>query len=453
MNNHSENKELIKHFLNRSFFKDFSTPNIENETKENKTKLFNNVEFQLTSQCNLKCKYCYYNSKLNPEHISKRENLLTNIDAILEYFRKNNYFPEKIDIFGGEILLQHSTYDIIEKIIKFYGHTTKRGFIAIPTNMSFLRNEKLVEKLENLKEKANKNGVKIGISASVDGKYMDFINRPSFNVSDQKEFYNDEFYNTVFQYSKEKGCGFHPMVYYDNIERWKDNFLWFQRNFKEYDIPWNKLYLLEVRNDGWTKKSINHYVDFYKFVLEFVIEKLNYDKELFIKGFILNGADGKPNIDRMNLFNNTGRIGRGIGCSLQTTLNIRLGDLTCNSCHRLSYDMFNGFKFIKNKDNEIIDIEPLNLSFYFATMTTDHRSWPYCESCLIKEICAGGCMGAQHEAMGDAFTPIPSVCLLEHGKVKAQIEFLNKYNMLADFMSLLQQEQAKSFELFNNFLK
>jgi len=215
LSNHSENKELIKHFLNRSFFKDFSTPNIENEIK-----LFNNVEFQLTAQCNLKCKYCYYNSKLNPEHISKRKSLLTNTDAILEYFRKNNYFPKEFELFGGETLIQPSTYDIIEKIIEFYGHTTKRGLILIPTNMSFLRNEKLVEKVEELKEKAKKNDVRIGISASVDGKYMDFINRPSFNVSDQKEFYNDEFYNTLFQYSKEKGCGFHPMIYYKKKKKW-----------------------------------------------------------------------------------------------------------------------------------------------------------------------------------------------------------------------------------------
>ncbi|GAI68001.1 unnamed protein product, partial [marine sediment metagenome] len=44
-----------------------------------------------------------------------------------------------------------------------------------------------------------------------------------------------------------------------------------------------------------------------------------------------------------------------------------------------------------------------------------------CESCLIKHLCSGGCLGSQFEVTGDLFSPIPSVCQLEHAKIKAII--------------------------------
>mgnify|MGYP000120138228 CR=1 FL=1 len=64
-----------------------------------------------------------------------------------------------------------------------------------------------------------------------------------------------------------------------------------------------------------------------------------------------------------------------------------------------------------------------------------------------------GCMGAQLEATGDPFTPIPSVCLLEFGKVKAQIDFLDSNNMFEMFRDKLPDEQATAFEQFKRIKK
>lgn len=108
-------------------------------------------------------------------------------------------------------------------------------------------------------------------------------------------------------------------------------------------------------------------------MLNYVFDRLDRDRYKFINSFVFNGAEGYDNINKMNLFNNIGRHGRGVGCSIQTTMQLRLGDLTVTPCHRQSYDAFNGFKFIK-KDNEIVDIEPLNLHYYLATMSTDRKS-------------------------------------------------------------------------------
>jgi hypothetical protein len=38
---------------------------------------------------------------------------------------------------------------------------------------------------------------------------------------------DDAYYDKCFDFVKNNGGGFHPMIYSKNIEKWKDNFLWF----------------------------------------------------------------------------------------------------------------------------------------------------------------------------------------------------------------------------------
>jgi len=216
-----QDKELLKSFLNRTFFRDFK----DNKIEAPHSKLFNNLEFQLNSKCNLNCIYCYYNHTkgfgkgLNPSSISKDDNLRDNSSAILKYLTDNGMYPQRIDIFGGEPLNQSITYEIIDKVIEFYSNGNQKGRISIPTNMSFLRNEKLMNKVIYYKQKAKDNNVHLGISASVDGKYMDVDNRPVIKAKNQETFYNDEFYDKLFSFARDYGCGFHPMIHYNNIEK------------------------------------------------------------------------------------------------------------------------------------------------------------------------------------------------------------------------------------------
>lgn len=442
-----QNKELLYHFLNRTFFRDWK----DKDKESDRTKLYDNLEFQINSKCNLNCSYCYYNqfvgngNQLNPNSIAQPENIRKNADALLDYLEENNMYPSKFEIFSGEPLNQPITYEVLDKVIDFYSRANQEAIISIPTNMSFLRSDRLTEKVISYKKKAWENGLMLGTSASVDGKYMDHVNRPITKSENQDKFFNDHFYHRLFSFARDHGCGFHPMVYHNNIEQWKDNFMWFQDNFKKYGLRWNNIYLLEVRNDGWTKDKVNSYMDFYKFVLEFAFNKLNRDKNEFVNGFVFNGKGASQNWNNMNLFNNIGKIGRGIGCSIQTTMQIRAGDLTVNPCHRQSYDALNGFQFVKNDDNKIVDIKPLNLPYYLTIMSSERKYWPYCESCLIGHTCMAGCLGSQFEVMGDPFIPIPSVCLLEFGKVKSQVQFFVKNDMFDQFISKLPEEQKNVF--------
>ena len=442
-----ENRQLLHELLGDTFFRDFSD-------RDKKEKMFGNLELQLTSACNLKCSYCYYSSvsgkgkELN-KHVSW-ETLSKNTDILFDWLKKNNYVPSAIDIFSGDSLVFPQSHEIIRKAVQFYIDMDCKGSVAIPSNMTFIKNKDLVASIEEIMEYAKAHGVGIHISASIDGKFADPISRQPVAKQNIREYYSDEFYDDVFAFCKKYNYGFHPMISSDNIHVWEDNFAWFQGMLKKHDIPWNNMYLLEVRNDGWTGTQIKQYGKFLRSVLEFTYDTVN-NYHAYLTRFITSSKK-EQKINNMNLFNNVSVIGRGIGCSLQTTLFVKMGDLTCNSCHRLSYDALNGFKFVV-QDDEIIDIEPLNLSFYIGTLTLETKALPYCENCLIKHLCSSGCLGAQLEATGDAFTPIPSVCLLQHQKLKTQIDFLKGRGLFKAVVDRVSHDLAQTMIEFDNIRK
>lgn len=445
MTYNEEQKALVYAFLENTFFKNWRN---EGELTDIS---YTGLELMLTPKCNLACSYCYYNNKaghgkgLYPDYIDSWENTLSNTDALLDYLESNKFFPREFDVFAGDTLIHLNSTKVIKKVIDFFHRNNKKGIIGLPTNGAFLRNDTITKAVEDLYAYAEERGVALHISISIDGKYLDPINRKNANPNvNLEEYYSDEYYDKVFAFGKKYRCGFHPMIHHQGIELWKKNFDWFQEQLQKHEIAWYNIYLLEVRNDGWTKETVKEYVEFYKHVLDFAYKKLHSNKQLFINGFVASGANNYPNLPNMNMFNNISTTSRGIGCSLQTTMQVRTGDLSVAPCHRQSYDWALGFQFVK-EGNKIVDIEPKNLAYYITQLTMDVKVQPYCESCGINTICSQGCPGSQLETNGDSFVPIQSVCLLFHGKVKAQIEFLKEKGLYKEFISLISSNQSTAF--------
>jgi len=136
-------------------------------------------------------------------------------------------------------------------------------------------------------------------------------NRPytktlDFDINTSRD---DEYYNKVFQYCSEHQYGLHPMIYSKNIAKWKENFLWFQEKMEQFNIPWENLYLLNVRNEEWDDVSLKEYYNFILFLYDWVYQKVGCNTE-YLVNFILK-AHGF-NIMASPLT----RVGRGLTCGL-----------------------------------------------------------------------------------------------------------------------------------------
>jgi radical SAM protein with 4Fe4S-binding SPASM domain len=421
-----ENDDLVTSFLGHTFLKAW---------KENLPD-FSQIEIDLGTACNLACKYCYYHrygEQLFPAKIQNPEIAYKNLGLLLDWLIKNDYNPG-INFFSGEPFAQKVGFDCIKLILdKFKSIKKKPRLFVVPTNYTFLLSEEKTKKVEDLLNYAKKLGTPIILSASFDGKYCE-ANRP---LKTGKETRDDKYYDKCFAFNKKWNFGFHPMIYSELIENWEKNFLWFQDNFKKLKIPYWGLYLLEVRNTEWTGKQLKKFMDFIDFLVEWTFKvACHSDKQQFAKAVlqekifnILSGPFVKTN--------------RGLGCSIQMTMQLRLGDLSIIPCHRTSYQPYIGARF-KVKNNEIVGIEGNNPETMIGVTTFEGNCLPFCETCPIKYICTKGCLGSQFETTGDMFSPIPTVCKLEHAKISSLISSLKKFDLYDIIYSRLDEKQKLS---------
>lgn len=425
LSRNTDNDILFKSFLYRNYFR-YWNQEIKDETRS--------LEIIINDICDHDCTYCYftkYGSNFFTKESRDPKNIVNNFKLLLDWLDENNYKPNHLDPFSSEIFTQDVGFDVLELCLERLDNVPD---IAVPTNMSFIFDDKKTKRVQDLIDLSKLKGKNLYLSASVDGLYME-ENRPMSNGKKRDSIY----YDKLFSFCKKNHVGFHPMIYSKNIEKWIDNFLWFQEKFKEYNIPSDALYLLEVRNSNWSLDDCKELFKFMKFLVNWVWEYSHKDVKNFFN-FIYNKRGF--NI----IMNPFGQIGRGIGCSIQNTVMVKLGDLTIVPCHRTAYSQFNGGHF-NIENNKITDIISENVVTYINMKTFDHVTQPYCETCMIKYLCSGGCLGAQFEVTGDIFIPIPSVCQMEHWKLMGLIQGFKEIGVFTNFKSKLTKEQKTTLNI------
>lgn len=443
MNYEKENNILGKNIIDNIFIKNWHYTNKDKGA-------FGHFELDIIFRCDLACKYCYvnkYGDSLYPKELRNNETILKNTEAIINWLISNELNPT-LEIFSGEPFSQKIGFLVLEKIYELYKkapeHVRPRD-IVIPTNFTFILSDKLIKKVDDLRDKFNSLGIFMALSASVEGKYME-QNRPFKNKS-RATIRDDAYYDKLFEYCSKNHYGFHPMVYSDNIEKWIDNFLWFQEMFKKHNIQPFQLYLLEVRNAEWTIEQIKQFTKFYDFLIKWTFDFFKGDKRTFVRA-IVSSHCGFNIISSPIL-----TIGRGLGCSIQSTIYVRLGDLKVFPCHRLFRSQFETMHFIKDDECNIRDIEVNNPELLLAIYSFQSTIAPYCSSCINKYMCSKGCLGSQFETTGDIFTPIPTVCQLEFAKSIQFVKSMNELCVLSLIKQHVSEQVLQNINLIENLYK
>lgn len=435
-----ENNTVIK-----KIFDNFLIHSGENKFKD--SELDYSVEFIITPACNQKCEYCYlvkHGDKLYPKEIRDENLILNNLNTVLQYFLENNISPINIDIFSGEIWSTTFGFSILKTLLDYVSKTPfPPHSICIPSNCSFILNDKAVQTLEKYFEAFEFYGTRLFFSISIDGPYLEEHNR-SFNDSKKNNLKNDNFYDKLFQWGKKWDFGFHPMVNAFSIEKWPQQYDWWINKLKEYDLDyWSYIMFLEVRDDEWSDEKIKSYLKFLKHCLNTVSTNVfNNDYNKMLKmGLGFKTEEVKPyNYYHLSLRKSSYRQ----GCSVDRMIALRLGDLAWVPCHRTSYEKFIYGKLIV-ENNKVIDMQALNLPLLFSVYGLGYKGHPECDVCSINTYCQKGCYGAQFETHKEFFYPCSSVCNLH----KAKALFLyNYYLKLAN--SINNKEVQQQLQLISN---
>jgi len=434
--------QLGKNFLDRTFLEQYRKPK-GSRTNEN----FSKLEFVVSPVCNLGCKYCYinrYGDDLYPKELIDDDTILENTSLILDWLIKNEMTPD-LELFSGELFAQKvgfKIYNLIYNKYKDLDDKLKPRIITSPTNYTFLLKKDITDRVEDIIDKFESINIRVGLSASVEGRYME-QNRP-INHKFDSEYYDyevesgsrdEEYYDKLFSFNKKHNMGFHPMVYSSGIEYWIDNFIWFQEKFDEYNFPFYQIYLLEVRNEEWSDRQIKDFCEFIEFLIRWTYENP------------CNGSDRRFSnfIFRQRGYNILSKpftsIGRGLGCSLQSDIYLRLGDLSFFPCHRTMYPQFKLGEFVK-ESGKIKDIKVENPELLTSIISMDSNNWPGCETCIVKYSCSKGCVGSQFESTGELFTPIPSVCKLEHNYLYTVAKTCKDIGVFESLVSRTQESRA-----------
>ncbi len=454
VNFQEENNALMEGFFERTFYRGFKDPG--NERFIN----YRSLEIILNYKCNLGCKYCYvhkFGDELYPLEYQDEETILKSLGVLLRWIKENGFDP-KIEVFSGAVFAQDIGFKALHMILDVLKGNNSQ--IVVPTNFTFLLSDVHTKRVEELMVKSREQEMPIVLSASFDGKYCE-MNRPfrgtieghgvsqegvwTWKYNDKKDPRDDGYYDRCFAFAKKWNCGFHPMVYSNGIELWKDNFLWFQEQYEKFGLRWQNLYLLEVRNVEWSPKQIKEYCDFIEFLIRWSYEKCECDFAKF-KYFLF--AQRGFNILHASL----STIGRGIGCSIQSTLVVRSGDLAIVPCHRTCYPHLIYGKF-RVEGDRIVGIDAQNPELMIAVSSLTTQAFPYCETCIISSLCPSGCLGSQLEVTGDMFTPIPTVCKLYHAKIKTLISVFKDLGIYEGILDSINPVKRKALIEFERAMK
>ena len=430
-----ENDLILNNVIENCFIKTWKKDFQQRSRNEERLSL----ELFITSECNQTCSYCYlckYEKYLYPIEYRDKTQIFNNCKLVLDYCAEQGLKFNRIDLFSGEIWGTDFGNSILDLLLE-YAQKSKLicKNITIPTNYSFMLNDNTRQIMKNYTKHFKDCNIKLNLSCSNDGYFIDLKTRPiNKNSTFEYEKGTADYYDKLFDFVKEIGCGFHPMIAAHGIEYWKENYKWWIDTLLEKGFdPLECIMFLEVRNDDWTEEKIIHYLEYLNFSCDYMIEKVfsRYDNPIqYFSRWVHNLDRSQQRSSHYTPLRIT-EANEQITCSAPKSLSIRLGDLAIIPCHRTCYEE-NLLGYCEVQDDKIIgfnrakNIQLLN-NMYLSSTT----SMAECGGCKYKYFCTKGCLGAQLESNNELLFPCSTVCDL----YKARAIFLYyKYNKIGNIL-------------------
>lgn len=404
-----EQSDLVKVILSERFFKPWLSLNecgyITKEEYQKNVITASGLEIFITSTCNQSCEYCYLykNKDLYPPQFNNKELILNNLRMLYDWIEGKKFIIPNVEFFSGEIWHNDYGLEVLEityQSLLRYPWTKK---IMIPSNCSFVLNESQLEKVQRYINKFKRINVALCFSISVDGAVVEEVARPLNN----KQVKTEEFYDRLFLFANHNNFLFHPMVAACDIDKWIENFQWWEKMCEKYDRSISDIMTLEVRNNDWTSEKIQQYTEFLDFLIEnYKTKYCKNDNTIFFQhllSLVPSRLSGYVPFGLMEADNFA-------GCSIAEFLTVRVGDLAICPCHRTAYNKFLYGKF-KVENNEIVDIIGNNPQMAARVLMANNTYTSLqCDVCVFNHSCLKGCFGSQFETEGDPFIPIKCVC-------------------------------------------
>lgn len=430
-----ENDQLLQYVLNKRLFEPL-------KFEDNSVHKSTAVELYVTPECNLKCEYCYlyrYGDKLYPKELRNHDTIIKNLEILCEHFIAEQYHIPELEIFSGEIWGSEFSDRLLGTLLHYIKNGLDVGFVMIPSNVTFLTSEKSTEFMQKYIDAYKAVGVRLAVSASIDGIVIEEMSRPHKDAS-KSGLRDQDYYDRVFEFCSKNSFGLHPMVSPQSVKYWIDNHEWFLEMMRKYKIDYScGIMLLEVRNDEWTQENIDDYLKFINYLVDKL--RMNFyvsDEEMAQDVFRLKGGHLITNYNAIALAN----VGRSPGCTIHRTLHVRLGDLAIVPCHRLSYDALNYGAYVVEND-KIVGIKSNNVQMALRNYMTNIKATHHgCDACPYNFFCIKGCFGAQLEATGDPYFPCSSVCNLEKQKIDFLIKKYTDIGLVAQLQKKVNSDTA-----------
>lgn len=408
INTNKDDFYLLQDILDRNYFSFFRTGNNKN------------IEFILSNQCSNNCENCYMNLdseiyKGQEIFVPTKTNKFINLMNLIDWYINNEF---KCDIFLRGCIEEESI-DIIEIF-----QNIKNKFINTdyyPQNIYIYTKIKDIPLLNKIKLIFANTNINIIYIILINGYYCD------------NNLYLEEYYDNIIDFIKNNNCLIKSEINSNNIINWIKNYKWWIIKLGFDNL--SKLFIEEILNNNWDLESIQNYLNFLDFQVDFLSQNLNNFPDYIFQNklnFTTIQILDQEILTNKNYYQN---------CSFHNNLAIDISTLKMPICHKLNYPIYHIGEFLQDGKNLIIN--PINIAALVTKAHLKRSSTPHCEYCTYLNLCEKTCYGENFKVSYNLLCPIKNSCNL----IKSKYNFLfYKYNL----MNLLNLE---NYNLNNTFKK